>query len=230
MGIIDYLRQYTWDKQLETWVKASGFLGGSKDVLPTIISPDQYKKRFRKAMSKYFLTLPDQWSPWHASDAFRQFKHGGDNTLVSFPFPPFVSVRFRTIDPSVPLVCYFVHNRQDELCRGLWQLLSSILAEVRSQYVYIPYIVTWNAKKWKKRNTRWKFLNSATMLCALLLLRSDAVITLQSTTSYSPYFLHPLQFPASSEMYSLQTHLLGQSQCSLVRPVSVYSVKTSFSA
>ncbi|XP_062228636.1 putative 1-phosphatidylinositol-3-phosphate 5-kinase FAB1C [Phragmites australis] len=63
MGIIDYIRQYTWDKQLETWVKASGFLGGSKDVLPTIISPDQYKKRFRKAMSKYFLTLPDQWSP-----------------------------------------------------------------------------------------------------------------------------------------------------------------------
>jgi 1-phosphatidylinositol-3-phosphate 5-kinase len=62
MGIIDYLRQYTWDKQLETWVKASGFLGGSRDVLPTIISPDQYKKRFRKAMSRYFLTVPDQWS------------------------------------------------------------------------------------------------------------------------------------------------------------------------
>ncbi|XP_048546330.1 putative 1-phosphatidylinositol-3-phosphate 5-kinase FAB1C [Triticum urartu] len=63
MGIIDYLRQYTWDKQLETWVKASGILGGSKDGMPTIISPDQYKKRFRKAMSKYFLTVPDQWSP-----------------------------------------------------------------------------------------------------------------------------------------------------------------------
>ncbi|CAM0913962.1 unnamed protein product [Alopecurus aequalis] len=62
IGIIDYLRQYTWDKQLETWVKASGILGGSKDGLPTIISPDQYKKRFRKAMSKYFLTVPDQWS------------------------------------------------------------------------------------------------------------------------------------------------------------------------
>ncbi|KAL6605816.1 hypothetical protein ACP70R_041469 [Stipagrostis hirtigluma subsp. patula] len=63
MGIIDYLRQYTWDKQLENWVKASGFLGGSKDGLPTVISPAQYKKRFRKAMSKYFLTLPEQWSP-----------------------------------------------------------------------------------------------------------------------------------------------------------------------
>uniref|UniRef100_A0A0D9X822 1-phosphatidylinositol-3-phosphate 5-kinase n=1 Tax=Leersia perrieri TaxID=77586 RepID=A0A0D9X822_9ORYZ len=62
IGIIDYLRQYTWDKQLETWVKASGFLGGPKNESPTIISPMQYKKRFRKAMSKYFLTVPNQWS------------------------------------------------------------------------------------------------------------------------------------------------------------------------
>ncbi|TVU05784.1 hypothetical protein EJB05_48967 [Eragrostis curvula] len=62
IGIIDYLRQYTWDKQLETWVKASGILGGPKNEAPTVISPMQYKKRFRKAMSKYFLTVPDQWS------------------------------------------------------------------------------------------------------------------------------------------------------------------------
>ncbi|XP_020155702.1 putative 1-phosphatidylinositol-3-phosphate 5-kinase FAB1C isoform X3 [Aegilops tauschii subsp. strangulata] len=62
IGIIDYLRQYTWDKQLETWVKASGILGGPKNEAPTIISPMQYKKRFRKAMSKYFLTVPDQWT------------------------------------------------------------------------------------------------------------------------------------------------------------------------
>ncbi|KAK1607812.1 hypothetical protein QYE76_031485 [Lolium multiflorum] len=62
IGIIDYLRQYTWDKQLETWVKASGILGGPKNEAPTIISPLQYKKRFRKAMSKYFLTVPDQWT------------------------------------------------------------------------------------------------------------------------------------------------------------------------
>ncbi|KQJ98350.1 putative 1-phosphatidylinositol-3-phosphate 5-kinase FAB1C [Brachypodium distachyon] len=62
IGIIDYLRQYTWDKQLETWVKASGILGGPKNEAPTIISPMQYKKRFRKAMSKYFLTVPDKWS------------------------------------------------------------------------------------------------------------------------------------------------------------------------
>ncbi|CAJ2650228.1 unnamed protein product [Trifolium pratense] len=62
LGIIDYMRQYTWDKHLETWVKASGILGGPKNAAPTIVSPKQYKKRFRKAMTTYFLTLPDQWS------------------------------------------------------------------------------------------------------------------------------------------------------------------------
>ncbi|XP_060184973.1 putative 1-phosphatidylinositol-3-phosphate 5-kinase FAB1C [Lycium barbarum] len=62
LGIIDFMRQYTWDKHLETWVKASGILGGLKNASPTIISPIQYKKRFRKAMTSYFLTVPDQWS------------------------------------------------------------------------------------------------------------------------------------------------------------------------
>lgn len=62
LGIIDFMRQYTWDKHLETWVKASGILGGPKNVSPTVVSPKQYKKRFRKAMSDYFLVVPDQWS------------------------------------------------------------------------------------------------------------------------------------------------------------------------
>ncbi|KAF8399016.1 hypothetical protein HHK36_014883 [Tetracentron sinense] len=59
LGIIDFMRQYTWDKHLETWVKASGILGGPRNASPTVISPKQYKKRFRKAMSTYFLTVPD---------------------------------------------------------------------------------------------------------------------------------------------------------------------------
>ncbi|XP_024401237.1 1-phosphatidylinositol-3-phosphate 5-kinase FAB1A isoform X2 [Physcomitrium patens] len=63
LGIIDFIRQYTWDKHLETWVKASGILGGPKNAAPTVISPKQYKKRFRKAMSTYFVMVPDQWSP-----------------------------------------------------------------------------------------------------------------------------------------------------------------------
>ena len=62
IGIIDFIRQYTWDKHLETWVKTSALLGGTRNTAPTVISPMQYKKRFRKAMSNYFLTLPDQWS------------------------------------------------------------------------------------------------------------------------------------------------------------------------
>ncbi|KZV43468.1 hypothetical protein F511_09911 [Dorcoceras hygrometricum] len=63
LGIIDFMRQYTWDKHLETWVKASGFLGGPKNTSPTVISPKQYKRRFRKAMTTYFLMVPDKWSP-----------------------------------------------------------------------------------------------------------------------------------------------------------------------
>ena len=57
VGIIDFLRQYTWDKQLETWVKSSGFLGGGGKV-PTIISPVWYMRRFRLAMRAYFTPVP----------------------------------------------------------------------------------------------------------------------------------------------------------------------------
>nr|ABB55327.1 phosphotidyl inositol kinase family protein [Asparagus officinalis] len=41
------------DKHMENWVKASGIFGGPKNVAPTVISPKQYKKRFRKAMTEY---------------------------------------------------------------------------------------------------------------------------------------------------------------------------------
>eukprot|EP00897_Mesotaenium_endlicherianum_P006808 jgi/Mesen1/6155/ME000314S05165 len=63
LGIIDFIRPYTWDKQLETWVKTSGILGGPKNTAPTVISPNHYKKRFRKAMSTYFVMVPDQCLP-----------------------------------------------------------------------------------------------------------------------------------------------------------------------
>ncbi|PHT81352.1 hypothetical protein T459_14367 [Capsicum annuum] len=41
LGIIDFLRQYTWNKHLETWVKSFGILGGLKNASPTIISSEQ---------------------------------------------------------------------------------------------------------------------------------------------------------------------------------------------
>ncbi|KAG5077990.1 hypothetical protein JHK82_056685 [Glycine max] len=65
-GIIDYLRQYTWDKHLETWMKSS--LVVPKNVLPTVISPKEYKKRFRKFMSTYFLSVPDHWCSQKSSN------------------------------------------------------------------------------------------------------------------------------------------------------------------
>ncbi|XP_030526693.1 putative 1-phosphatidylinositol-3-phosphate 5-kinase FAB1D isoform X2 [Rhodamnia argentea] len=66
-GIIDYLRQYTWDKQFETWVKSSLYV--PKNHLPTVISPKEYKKRFRKFMSAYFLCVPDNWCSQGSTDS-----------------------------------------------------------------------------------------------------------------------------------------------------------------
>ncbi|CAN4099874.1 unnamed protein product [Withania somnifera] len=65
-GIIDYLRQYTWDKQLENWVKSS--LVVPKNQLPTIVSPREYYKRFRKFIDTHFLSVPDNWCSQKSSN------------------------------------------------------------------------------------------------------------------------------------------------------------------
>lgn len=57
-GIIDYVRQYTWDKQVENWVKSFVV---PKNQMPTVISPKEYKKRFRKFIDTHFLSVPDDW-------------------------------------------------------------------------------------------------------------------------------------------------------------------------
>lgn len=87
-GIIDYLRQYTWDKQLETWVKVS--LVVPKNSLPTIISPKEYKKRFRKFMSRYFLTVPYLWCSAECSEPCKFCTGGRNGSLPSSHFsePP----------------------------------------------------------------------------------------------------------------------------------------------
>ena len=53
MGIIDYLREYTWDKKVETVAKKITKGGAT----PTIVSPSDYRDRFKKAMSKYFMEV-----------------------------------------------------------------------------------------------------------------------------------------------------------------------------
>jgi len=60
VGIVDYIRTYTWDKRLESWVKDSGFLGAGKGE-PTIVTPKQYRQRFLSAMERYFPLVPDRW-------------------------------------------------------------------------------------------------------------------------------------------------------------------------
>ncbi|RUS21584.1 hypothetical protein BC937DRAFT_92159 [Endogone sp. FLAS-F59071] len=61
VGIVDFIRQFTWDKKIESMVKETGFLGG-QNAMPTIVSPKQYRKRFKEAMERYFLMVPDIWS------------------------------------------------------------------------------------------------------------------------------------------------------------------------
>jgi hypothetical protein len=56
IGIIDYIQQYTIEKELESYIKQT-----VSNIKPTIIGPDLYKQRFRLAMDKYFIALvPDE--------------------------------------------------------------------------------------------------------------------------------------------------------------------------
>lgn len=61
VGIIDCIRTFTWDKKVENWVKGTNLIGGKKGKDPTIITPKQYRTRFREAMERYILEVPDCW-------------------------------------------------------------------------------------------------------------------------------------------------------------------------
>ena len=55
VGIIDYVRSYTWDKKFEMLVKSSLPVKEK----PTIVKPDSYRERFLDKMDHYFLAVPD---------------------------------------------------------------------------------------------------------------------------------------------------------------------------
>ncbi|KAG8741663.1 1-phosphatidylinositol-3-phosphate 5-kinase [Ceratobasidium sp. 414] len=60
VGIVDFVRTYTWDKKLESIMKET--LGGAgKGEGPTIVTPKLYRDRFRSAMEQYFPLVPDRW-------------------------------------------------------------------------------------------------------------------------------------------------------------------------
>ena len=89
VGIVDYLRQYTWDKQLETYVKSSSAVlalgGGSASTQPTIISPKQYARRFRKAMRSYFVVIPDLGASAEDAAAAAQGERAAERPATAAP-------------------------------------------------------------------------------------------------------------------------------------------------
>ena len=52
-GIIDYVQQYTLDKIFES--KFKNIINGGE--APTIVDPEKYKQRFKKAMKRYFVGM-----------------------------------------------------------------------------------------------------------------------------------------------------------------------------
>ncbi|KAJ1553076.1 hypothetical protein HK405_009026, partial [Cladochytrium tenue] len=59
VGIVDFIGPYTWYKRLETRSKTT-LKGGREDAV-TVIPPEQYADRFRRALDQYFLMVPDKW-------------------------------------------------------------------------------------------------------------------------------------------------------------------------
>ncbi|KAG9121149.1 1-phosphatidylinositol-3-phosphate 5-kinase [Ceratobasidium sp. 392] len=59
VGIVDFVRTYTWDKKLESIIKEN--LITNKGEGPTIVTPKLYRDRFRSAMETYFPLVPDRW-------------------------------------------------------------------------------------------------------------------------------------------------------------------------
>ena len=53
LGVLDYFRKYTWDKQLETLSKTII----NKFNAPTVINPKKYDERFIKKLRSYFLGI-----------------------------------------------------------------------------------------------------------------------------------------------------------------------------
>jgi hypothetical protein len=83
VGIIDYIRQYTMDKQAETYYKKAfdrvsmGVLKGGGDG-PTIIAPPEYRDRFREAMTRDFIAAPGIFTLRRSGEQQQDASEGSD--------------------------------------------------------------------------------------------------------------------------------------------------------
>lgn len=57
LGIIDYLRLYKFDKNIENKAKQLINYVTKKGAAPTIVHPKEYEKRFKDAYSKSFMEI-----------------------------------------------------------------------------------------------------------------------------------------------------------------------------
>ena len=80
VGVIDYIRQYTWDKRMETGIKSMGRIAGQ--AVPTVIDPAAYKLRFRAAMERYFQQVPDQASLYRLAQEKAEEEDSGAQTVA----------------------------------------------------------------------------------------------------------------------------------------------------
>ena len=66
-SVADYVRTFTLDKRLEMYLKKT-----AGRVLPTVVYPELYRKRFCDAMERYFTVVPDKWTGLGADVKFFQ--------------------------------------------------------------------------------------------------------------------------------------------------------------
>lgn len=59
VGLIDYLRKFTFDKRMEMMIKQT--ITSAQAPPPTILTPDLYRERFLMQMDNYFILVPDHW-------------------------------------------------------------------------------------------------------------------------------------------------------------------------
>ncbi|KAF2365700.1 Phosphatidylinositol-4-phosphate 5-kinase core [Trinorchestia longiramus] len=77
VGIIDYIRKFTRDKYLENVLKEN--VMRTED--PTIVSPEQYFKRFSCTIPRYFDKVPDSWSGLDVIDLQRSLEAEEEQAL-----------------------------------------------------------------------------------------------------------------------------------------------------
>ena len=53
----DFVRPFTFDKKMEMYIKKAG-----RSILPTVVYPSLYRRRFIEAMERYFTPVPDKWT------------------------------------------------------------------------------------------------------------------------------------------------------------------------